>query len=940
MRRLPDCREQKNANPEWQKLKVLLGSCFNFSCEGNVLLDDANISYIEESPEVKSEGSHSGMVSEFPCSESAVCGDDSGRGVVSCITSPEIHSSKYVTQECSPIEWETNKLFPDIKKQSCKNYNSFDASPPIEGIVDPREASRWPACLRAAGDELRPLISKHNTLCYKNTEGAGNEQDCFAKKDRFYNKVLPFPIVPKSFVSQEYSGAVNSLVKFDDDTNSHSVSLNYGTDCKGNNHSVLQKPIVARDTMILCNDLDSDCQVVPLSFSPNVHPDVGSVPLTNCQVSMNNSVPPGTLVSSSCNSNSLVTLLNQTKDSIQPASWPRRRPQSLRVAMCYSDPEHLQATSTENPSSVGNLQEIALADMTGSSHVEGSSLTSAVTSTNVLSSDVDPKNRTAQEEKNRETQEEEDRGTQEEENRLTQEEENRGTEEEKNRLTEEEKNRCIQEKNRKTEEEAKTERPLSKIVGNIEKPPLENKGVAGQAKPDSATITNTSYRDSILKPSDISNEPTLMSLAAAETVLKSSALLYPLLHAAQNYTGGFDDGSLRSPSSDKENDPAMLSVRPKVKSIGSSHSPKRKKTSPLRKNRSPRRQRSDSIKEAHPKSLLPTTYERRRSANVCVVDDDVWAVDDFLPVSKSSKTQSIVETRSFSVKVSPTSAVKNLVSGVETKTPSKSDLIKDGTTPFLDDVDLSMVNSTFSTDTGYETETNTNSVSTEDCMALRDEVTKAKEVVSPHPVTRGNSVMDGMSFLPCVPSPHTTPINISGTTTPNTVTEDLTDYYSICSELANLVSVSNNIYQKDGGDDTADYLSISSELPGVFKLPEDSPCGDLNTLKPGFVDEADSTDPTSRLPTHEQPSPTNEESLAAVDDPEIEDVHEDVSSDQSRSNSSLPSPVDTPSQELVEVKYVQLSLSIVLAIVLHAMQSISQFMLEIFLATEQEDRWD
>lgn len=892
MRRLPDHRGQKNSNPEWQKLKMLLGSCFNFSCEGNVLLDDANISYIEESPEVKSEASHSGTVSEFPCSDSAVCGDDNPVGVVSCITSPEIHTNKYMTRECSPIKWETNKLFPDIKKQSCRNYNSFDASPPIEGIVDPREASGWPSCLRAAGDESRPLISKHNSLCYKNTEGAGNEHDCFAKKDRFYNKVLPFPIVSKSFSSHEYSGAVNSLVKFDDDTNSHSVSLNYGKDAerKGNNFSVFQKPVVARDTMILCNDLDSDCQVVPLSFSPNVHPDVGTVPLTNCQVSMNNSVPPGTLVSSSCNSNSLVTLLNQTKDSIQPASWPRRRPQSLRVAMCYSDPEHLQATNMENLSSVANLQEIALADMTGSSQVEGSSSTSNLATTNVLSSIVDPRNR----------------GTQ---------------------------------------EEAKTEGPRSRNVDESERPPLENKSVIRQTKPDSATIMNTSYRESILKPTDISNEATLMSLAAAETVLKSSALLYPLLQAAQNYGGGFDDGALRSPSSDKENDPAMLSVRPKVKSIGSSHSPKRKKTSPLRKNRSPRRQRSDSIKETHPKSLLLPTYERRRSENVCVTEDDVWAVDDFLPVSKSSKTRSTVETRSSSVKLSPTSAVKSSVTGVETKNSSKLDHIKGGTTPFLDDVDLSMINSTFSTDTGYETETNTNSVSTEDCMTLRDEATKPKEVVSPRPVTRGNSVMDNMNFLPCVPSPRTTPVNISGTTTPNTVTEDLTDYYSICSELANLVSVSNNIYQRDAGDDTADYLSISSELPGMSKLPEDSPCGDLDVLKPCSGDEADSIDPTPRVSTHEQTlnNPANEESLAAVDDPEIEDVlspHEDVSSDQSQSNSSLPSPVDTPSQELVEVKYMQLSLSIVLAIVLHAMQSISQFMLEIFLATEQEDRWD
>lgn len=901
VRRLPSYGEQKNIIPEWQRVKTLLSSCFNFSCEGNVLLDDANVSYIEESPEMNFEASHSGVVSELPCSDSAVCGDENGLGVVSCITSPEIHASKYLTQDVSPIEWETNKLFPDIRKQSCRNYNSFDSSPPVEGIADTRETSKWPLGVRAARDESRPLISKHNSVCYKNTEMvAANEHDCFAKKDRFYNKVLPFPIVSKSLGSQEYAGAVNSLVSFDDDTNSHSVSLNFdkGVEGKGNNSSVFPKPVVARDTMILCNDLDSDCQVVPLSFSPNVHPDMGSVPL-NYQVSMNNSVPPGTLVSSSCNSNSLVTLLNQTKDSIQPASWPRRRPQSLRVAMCYSDPEHLQATDVESPLSAAHLQEIALEDLTANLPVERLS----PASTSVLSSIADPQNKANQEENN-------------------------------------------------------TERPLIRNVERKEEPlpetlgrESENKGVIRQIKPNDAAIMNlSSYRDSVFKASDINREPSAMAIAAAETVLKSSALLYPLLQAAQNY-GGFEDGVLRSPSSDKENDPAMLSVRPKVKNISSSHSPKRKKTSPLKKNKSPRRQKSDSMKETQPKSLsLPQTCEnaRNRSNSVRVrEEEDVWAVDDFLPVSKSCQRQAVVKSQSCDVKLSPLAAVKSSVS-VETKAVLKSENIKGITTPFLDDVDLSMMNSTFSTDTGYETETNPNSVSTEDCVALREEAKKSKEVLSPRSVPQSNSVMDGINFLPCVPSPHTTPINISGTTTPNTVTEDLTDYYSICSELANLVNVSNTIScQKEAGDDTADYLSVTSEMPGVLKLPEDSPCGDLDVLQQGFTEDTREAAVPSRLPspnqTHPRDLPENEESSVTKEESGAEDAvspPEDVSSEPSPSNSSSHSPTDSPSQELVEVKYMQLSLSIVLAIVLHAMQSISQFMLEIFLATEQEDRWD
>ncbi|KAL7644187.1 UNVERIFIED_CONTAM: hypothetical protein RMT77_005013 [Armadillidium vulgare] len=46
------------------------------------------------------------------------------------------------------------------------------------------------------------------------------------------------------------------------------------------------------------------------------------------------------------------------------------------------------------------------------------------------------------------------------------------------------------------------------------------------------------------------------------------------------------------------------------------------------------------------------------------------------------------------------------------------------------------------------------------------------------------------------------------------------------------------------------------------------------------------------------------------------------------------SSMENKCQDLVEVKYIQLSMSIVLALVLHAVQSISQIMLEVFLVTD------
>lgn len=879
LRHLPNFGEERNNNPEWQKVKLLFSSCFNFSCEGNVLLDDENISCLEDSPEMKRDEASC----DSKVSDSLVCDDENGQGVVSCITSPEIHSTDFVTRNGSPAEWEKNMLYPDIKKQSTKNYNSFESSPPLEEITDAKEASMGSPGLLTASDELRPLISKYNSVFYKNGGSVTNEYDCLAKKDKFYNKVLPFPIISKSFGSSDYSGAVNSLVKFDDDTNSHSVSLNYNKDLeRKGNVSVFQKPVMAKDTMILCNDLDSDCQVIPLSFSPNVHPDMGLVPPVNSQVSMNNTVPPGTLVSSSCNSNSLVTLLNQTKDSTHPASWPRRRPQSLRVAMCYSDPEHLQA-SLENPSPVLNLQEIALEDMATNSLKPCFSR-----KTNLLLNPVGFNSLAVQDES---------------------------------------KLKCPLNENNSEKQELSSEFFRKN----------EDRDVLRDKKPDDGDdIITASSRDKVLQASDACKES---FNSIAETSHASNAFT----NATQRQVES-EDWALKSPSSDKENDPTILSVRPKIKNINTSHSPKKKKVSPLKKHKSPRKHKPDVMKEVPSKSSSPQKHENKKDI-LCSREDDVWAVDDFLPVKKHHHSQ-CVEHPDKNSKSSPTLAVKNSLCGLEVKSGLKSENVKGNTTPLCDDIDLSMVNSTFSTDTGYETETNVNSVSGEDCIAV-DEVHKSKEVSSLRSMAQRSLVPDASSSL-CVPSAHSTPINLSGPATPNTVTDDLTEYYSICSELTNLINVSNNIsLQKEAGDDTPDYLSISSELPGVSKLLEDSPSADLD-MQQCFVEDyknVEISDNSSRpdQTSHNcdsQDSPSNREPSAAPETPVDQDPPSPTEKEKTPSGSSSPSPVNTPSQELVEVKYVQLSLSIVLAIVLHAMQSISQFMLEIFLATEQDDRWD
>ncbi|KAG0725916.1 hypothetical protein GWK47_037664 [Chionoecetes opilio] len=898
LRHLPIFREEKNNIPEWQKVKLLLSSCFNFSCEGNFLLDDENISCLEESPDSKeSEVCYSRSISDLTCSESVVCDDNNDHGTLSCITSPEIHATNCMIQDRSLVEWEKDKLYPDIKKQSCKSYNSFHSSPSLEGITDTSEVSLGSTCLVTASDELLPLISKCNSVFYETAVSVTNDYDCEAKKDKFYNKVLPFPISTKSLGALECSGAVNSLVKFDDDTNSHSVSLNYNNyiDCKGDNLSVYEKPIIAKDTMILCNDLDSDCQVIPLSFSPNVYPDMGTVPQVNCQVSMNKSVPPGTLVTSSCNS--LVTLLSKTKDSIHPASWPRRRPQSLRIAMCYSNPEHLQA-NVENPLSSVNLQEIALEDLSTNSLEDCSRKTN-----NILSSIISSKNLAMQRE-----------------SKLNWSINKSLCEKEKLSVSE----ICIKNEN--------------------------SYEIMGTKPADDRDITLSSRGGDSLQTSDICKRSSVESVTATETNYRSNnALLYPFIDATQNY-GELEEWAPRSPSSDKENDPAMLSVRPKMKN-NHHHSPKKKKTSPVKKNKSPRKTRYDFMKEIQPKTLLPQKCENsNKNGSLSTREEDIWAVDDFLPVAKYRHSH-FVEQQDNKSKLPLTLVVKNSPCGFEVKSGSKSENIKDTITPHFDDMDFSMMNSTFSTDTGYETETHVNSVSTDDCVTF-DEVHQSKEITFPSSKTQSNIVPDTNVSL-CVPSAHSTPINVSGPTTPNTVTDDLSEYYSICSELTNLINASNNIsFQKEVDDDTPGYFSISSELPGVSRQPEDSPSTDLD-LQQCFIEDNKTTEPPDSSPkpnqashncgSHIQDSLINREPSKAFKCPASQDPlspTEDVSGEKTLSAASSNSPVHTLSQELVEVKYVQLSLTIALAIVLHAMQSISQFMLEIFLATEQEDRWD
>lgn len=893
--------------------------CFDFSCEGSAFLDDENVPCLEHCPETEL-GDHRGCenrrVSDITFSGS-VRNDVGSSGILSCV-----RPTSDVTSRDFSGDLERDRLFPAIRKQSNKGYSSFEPSPPLEEIMDRSQPAMPSSNFTDSSEELKPLISKPLLVCSENNESdkVTNELDCVLKKEISYNKVLPFPVITKNLGSHEYSGAVNSLVEFDNHTNSHSVSLGCGQDrnSNGSNSSSSSTPTVTRDTMILCNDLDSACQVVPLSFSPNLYPDVGSVPLINCQLSVNKTVPPGTfssLASTSCSSNSLVTLLNQTKNTLSlPASWPRRRPQSLRVAICYSDPEYLK--DMQNASVISaTQQEIGLNDMSARYH----KLYPSSRTTNILASVTGSDNKSVQEK---------------EDHCQVEAVMNIG----------------------KYNEGYYEKKSMEDIIGIEENLKIvKNRRLDGMRVADFLTGHGISHKDS----NQFSDFSVLPEFSLDSTQI-SQKLLSPVMDAVPCHLG-FDDSFLRSPGSDKENDPAMLSVRPKVQCSNTTHSPKKKKTSPKKKHRSPKKHRSASMKEnqSGQQKSLPLMEQdeetlRSETSKLWSLNDDAWAVDDFLPVSSRSQSHSVArmlqDLRLSPAETPKVTVVSSSVIGASLSNKSQASKLVT-TSSSSDEMDSSMITSTFSTDTGYETETTMNSICTDE-YSTNDEKKLSRKITSPH----SNGQKDSLSEI-C--NPYSTPSNLatpdplSEPSTPQTVADDTTEYFSICSELTNLTNASDDAHlPKNSGDDTPDFLSISSEMPGIPRLLEDSPLADLETQMLFTKDAHDvrSSEDCIKLPealsnsgSCSLDSPASGEPSTLVESPAGQDslsIPEAASGEQSPSDESSFSASNTPSQELVEIKYVQLSLSIVLAIVLHAMQSISQFMLEIFLASDQEDRWD
>lgn len=884
---------------EISAIKWPWSGCFNFSCEGSALLDDENVPCLEHCPEAEIDEDR--VYDNRRMSDITLAGSVSNEevgviGILSCIRPAGVITTQ---SEVSSVP-EKDSLLTAKKKLPNKSYNSFEPSPPLEGIMNSNQAVTSSVELTDSCEALKPLVCKSSQVC-EESERITNDLDFVIKKEISYNKVLPFPIM-KSFSSYDYSGAVNSLVEFDSDTKSHSVSLGCGQNTKlSGSNSFASSTALTRETMILCNDLDSACQVVPLSFSPNLYPDVGSVPFINCQVSVNNTVPPETF--NSCKSNSLVTLTNQTKcPNNQPASWPRRRPQSLRVALCYSDPECLQDVDCLSLSSA-RQQEIGLSDISASyKEVFPSPYTTSLLTVDP-SADIEAINK-------------------------------------KQDIC------CV---DPCTNISKCGEDDLGKTLEEMKPDEEENLNVVKDAKPYGVHV------DEILGVCDdikMKNLDILGELAPESIDVNKK---FAVCVDGNQCPSDLHDKILMSPSSDKESDPSLVSVRPKVQSFNTVHSPK-KKISPKLKHRSPKKFKLASMREALPrqqKSLPVTACEkenpRSEESRFRSLDDDVWAVDDFLPVVSRSQSRSLPQVLQ-DFKVSPTKAtgVLALASVVEVPISVKAQANKPVSTPLsFDEMDSSMITSTFSTDTGYETETtvSVNSACNDDCSTngekLSTSITSPQSDIQKDPLTeKCNSTCNSL------PSNFTTPA-VSELATPQTVADDTTEYYSICSELTNLIHALNDTpLPKNPGDDTPDYLSISSEILGISRLPEDSPSADLEMqqLIPENVVEAvaleechEKPESLSNLGSSPMDSVASGDPSTLVETPACQDAG---SGEQSLSDDSLLSHNDTPSQELVEIKYVQLSLSIVLAIVLHAMQSISQFMLEIFLSSDQEERWD
>ena len=782
-----------------------------------------------------------------------------------------------------------------IKKHSNKNYSSFDTSPPLEELsITDVDLEISDKSVNMCNDDRKPLlVGARFCVTDEVVSGKTNELNSSLEKEICYDKVLPFPVDKKDLNSAETLGVDN--LGYDDDGDD--IEDTFSSD-KCEEKSGVEKsksPAITaaatRETIVLCNDLDSVCQVLPLSFSPNLYPDVGSVPLINCQASRKLALPSQlftSVVTTANTSDSFVTVLSRNKNRVSSAaSWPRRRPQSLRVAICYSSPECRQEGVNASLVPSGGLQEIGLSDMSQDSQTIGS-----------LSNNTTSFLKTWGSLENLEL----DSGS-----------------------------KVVS----GLESSFSLSQPDCSKLDDFFQLDHENKQQGLKVLPkrmDNCALTDVDGRSN-------SSDSSLRSLTSTSHPLSHSAQINTIpsiLPHVDSFSPPSYNDYLMSPSSDKENNPALLSVRPKVR-----QSPRRKKNSPKKKSKSPKKHRvkeelSKPQKQYSSFDLDDVPLHQTKCGSL---DDDVWAVDDFLPLPKHNLSQSLPKgMQDFEVCHSP------VFGNAAPKSPKlQSDFQKVSPSSSCKDMENSMLISTFSTDTGYETETNKND---SENNFLEKIGMKQKQVsVKLSPKGNGNNqLMETETFNLATPSEVP-----SEATTPMTVGDDMTEYYSIASEISNIpYSTLQNT-----GEDTPDYLSICSEMPGgISRLPEDSPSVDLemNHLFPEdgkFIDLLPSPleSPESCDPSTLTDSPvTMARSL-------VEDLDDDKSQENCHtepSRSLTPSPVDSspntpdevPSHELVEVKYVQLSLSIVLAIVLHAMQSISQFMLEIFLATEHEGHWD
>ncbi|KAK3885628.1 hypothetical protein Pcinc_010162 [Petrolisthes cinctipes] len=914
-----------------QDLRCFLSGCLNFSCEGNALLDDENVPCLKSSsPDSEPQDSVVPISCIVPTTISAPVVSSSG--LVSYTRPAEtflIHSNSLEGQE-------RENVICDMKKQICKSYSSFSSSPPLDvkckAIQPPSTCSNY---LTDVCEELTPLISKNKTECEENTDIGRNEIACVIKKELSYNKILPFPVISKIISSHESSAGIHSVVEYDTNTNSHSVVVNYEQDIDNTVRSTTN----ARDTMILCNDLDSACQVVPLAFRPNLLPDGGSVPLVTGTANIATS-DPGVMVSTSCKLNTQ----NISKSCpSQPASWPRRRPQSLRVALCYSDPDRLKSTAGITRDSL--KQDIDLSDIPANR--QGSSISKDNC----------------------------------EENSFLQMDTCLNSED----VKEKQDSLSISQMKYSTHgsiHENLTDQTL------MQEDDKEKQIAIGGSTVDRENSNKNKTDIDVKKIHESSSEEEISERSLHPTNVLQIHKTWQQPHAgveSNQCVINSSDCSLLSPGSDKENNPVLLSVRPKVLNSGMSHSPKKKKTSPKRKHKSPRKLKLEILKDGLQGSIQAITKSEKeniKNNKTKNQDDDVWAVDDFLPVSKPSqshcKNQSLHTLKQPLVEpVSPTPSA--LVDST-----LKALLGKSTSTPCGEEMDSSMFTSTFSTDTGYETETNMNPLTVDEISQsdghskpICRKVMQHQQPIRSKFIKEGSKCQDTLAtptLCSNIPSPvdHISSLTVKCDTAhnggmcpegsdagqssfsfPSKTTSNVNHLQ--CPEASS--EVPNQLGEKTNAEELKRQLSLdvddvvpsksnandktlclskdknSCPVNDASTKPESSDLMKCQDVDDSVVSEEKTDDKISSCPLNA----STDSDPAVV--PECQDTASGNNSVPS-SPSSNPSPANTPSQELVEVKYMQLSLSIVLAIVLHAMQSISQFMLEVFLSTDHDDPWD